>query len=60
MGSTVHLKTNQVSGGGSGLPPATSEGQVLYSEDGATFTAEQPLTSQDGWLVNDQGILIIV
>lgn len=50
------------SSGGS-TPPATGVGQVLFSVDGLTFTAEQPLTGPDnnsaGWLVNDLGILLV-
>lgn len=46
--------------GGTGLPPATAVGQVLFSCDGATFTVETPLTSCDGWLTNNQGELIVV
>ncbi len=39
---------------------ATIVGQVLYSKDGATFEAVTPLTSSGGWLVNDDGLLLIV
>lgn len=35
-------------------------GQIIYSVDGATFTVEQPLTSDAGWLVNDEGHLLVV
>jgi len=38
---------------------ATAVGQVLYSADGATFGAETPVTGPSGWLVNNNGILII-
>ncbi len=34
-------------------------GQVLFSVDGETFEVVQPVTSNQGWLVNDQGILIV-
>ena len=44
--------------GGSAIP-ATQIGQVLYSVDGLTFTAELPVTSDHGWLVNNDGILIV-
>ncbi len=47
------------SSGAGGLPTATSIGQVLYSIDGATFTAQQPLTNSSGWMVSDAGILIV-
>lgn len=42
------------------LPAATDEGQVLYSLNGSTFTVQQPLVSSDGWLTNNEGILLIV
>lgn len=41
------------------LPPATEVGQVLYSFDGLTFEPRLPLTSEDGWLTNDQGVLLV-
>lgn len=49
------------SGGGvsSGLPSATQIGQILFSVDGSSFTAQLPITSEDGWLVNDNDILIV-
>jgi len=34
-------------------------GQVMFSIDGATFVAVQPVTSNQGWLVNEQGVLVI-
>lgn len=44
----------------SGVPAATEVGQVLYSLDGSTFTAQSPVTSAEGgWLVNDGGLLIV-
>jgi len=39
---------------------ASQEGEVLYSKDGETFTASLSLTSDQGWLVNDQGLLLLV
>jgi len=42
-----------------GSVPATSVGQVLYSINGSTFTAQQPLTSSNGWMVNSNGILLV-
>lgn len=39
--------------------PATQVGQVLYSVDGATFTAEVAITSRNGWLVNNSGLLLV-
>lgn len=41
------------------VPTASRIGQVLYSENGSTFTAELPITSPQGWLVNDEGLLVI-
>lgn len=51
---------NLRSGQGGGLPPATQLGQVLYSIDGASFTVQLPLTSCHGWLINNDGELIVV
>jgi len=44
---------------GGGSTPATSLGQVLFSINGTTFTAQQPLTSSNGWMVNSNGILLV-
>lgn len=40
--------------------PATEVGQVLISVDGLTFSAHLPLTSVNGWLVNDPGLMLVV
>jgi len=59
------LRTNEInglvsnSGTGTGLPNANQVGQVLYSVDGINFKAETPITSANGWLVNDQGYLLV-
>ncbi len=42
------------------IPPATQVGQVLYSTDGSSFSVQLPLASCEGWLVNDEGILLVV
>ena len=42
-----------------GTPAATQECQVLYSVDGSTFQPALPVTSVQGWLVNNQGCLIV-
>ena len=34
-------------------------GQVFFSVDGLTFQPALPITSSQGWLVNDQGLLIV-
>jgi len=39
---------------------ADNVGQVLYSADGVNFAAEDPITSEEGWLVNLDGLLIIL
>jgi hypothetical protein len=42
------------------LPPATEEGQVLFSCDGVTFEIEKPVVGDlDSWLHDDAGILIV-
>jgi hypothetical protein len=44
---------------GSGTVPSPTElGQVLYSIDGATFTAQTPMVG-DGWLCNNNGTLLV-
>jgi len=53
-----HTLTQLASGGS--LPSASQVGEVLYSKDGSTFTVELPVTSDYGWLVNNDGIHIIV
>lgn len=40
---------------GSGDP-----GSVMYSLNGGAPQMYTPLTSADGWLVNDQGVLLVV
>lgn len=42
------------------FPPANDIGQVLLSVDGATFEVRLPITSEAGWLVNDDGHLLVV
>lgn len=42
-----------------GSAPATQVGQVLSSCDGLTFAPELPVTNDFGWMVNDEGILIV-
>lgn len=41
------------------LPPATDLGQVLFSVDGKTFEPRLPVTTDEGWLVNDEGHLLV-
>ena len=48
-------QTAQVALSGSGVV-----GSVLYSVDGGAPTMEVPLTGDAGWLVNDDGILLVV
>lgn len=50
---------NRFGTGASGYT-ATTEGQILYSQNGSTFAAEEPMCSTDGWLVNADGILLIL
>lgn len=47
---------------GGGLPNPTQMGEVLFSRSSTSlaFTVELPVTSCDGWLVDDQGIHIVV
>ena len=48
---------------GGALPSATSIGQVLFSLDGSTFTAEQPVVADvedDGGWVTEGDLLVVV
>ena len=46
---------------GSGdLPTPNEECQVLYALTPGAFTSETPLTSPNGWLVNDLGCLLVI
>lgn len=47
-------------GGSSGLPKATQIGQLLYCVDGENYQTSLPVTSRHGWLVNEQGIHIVI
>ncbi len=49
-----------VVGGGGALPPPDQVGQVILSLDGVTFETRQPITTEAGWLVNDEGHLLVV
>jgi len=39
---------------------ATEVGQVLYSIDGNTFSAQLPLTNNAGWMITASGIMMVV
>lgn len=41
------------------LPPPICFGQILFAADGTLFQPELPLTGCAGWLVNDNGILLV-
>lgn len=43
-----------------GLPVPGEAGEILFAASDSSFTAETPLTSDAGWLVNNDGILLIV
>ncbi|APU88971.1 hypothetical protein Rctr197k_174 [Virus Rctr197k] len=44
----------------SSLPAPDAVGDVLFSIDGTSYESVQPLTTQNnGWLVNDQGTLLV-
>lgn len=46
--------------GNNTLDGATEVGQVMYSVDGIVFSVQLPLTNGYGWMVNDDGILLVV
>lgn len=37
----------------------TAVGQVLYTVDGSSWAPEDPMISRQGWLVNDNGLLLV-
>jgi len=50
----------KVGSGGGSLPTPDEECQVLYAVSPTAFTSELPLTSPNGWLVNDDGCLLVI
>jgi hypothetical protein len=42
------------------LPVPNDIGVVLYAKSAEEFTIERPLTGPSGWLVNNDGILLVV
>ena len=38
---------------------ASAIGQIIISTDGLTFTVELPLVSDEGWLTNNLGQLLV-
>jgi hypothetical protein len=46
--------------GSGSLPSATQVGQILASIDGSNFSVQLPLTSCEGWLLNEEGVLLVV
>ena len=56
----IEDRRNFLDEGGSDMPIPTQEGQVLFAVSAAEFTVELPLTGEYGWLVNDDGILMVV
>lgn len=60
-GQVAQLPAGDTISGAGGVPAPTQVGQMLVSVDGASFAAALPLTSTSaGWLVNDQGYLLVV
>ena len=51
---------NPRDGGTGNLPTPVNIGQVLFAKSATEFTVEQPLTTAQGWLVNEEGTLLIV
>lgn len=41
------------------FPAPTGIGAILISTDGTNFVVQQPLISDQGWLFNNTGILLI-
>jgi hypothetical protein len=59
-GTTISLnEDNQLTASGTGNVPASSQdGQVLIGI-GGEFVVRMPLTSDQGWLVNDDGVMLV-
>jgi len=51
---------NPRDGGTGTLPTPVNIGQVLFAKTATTFSVEQPLTTAQGWLVNEEGTLLVV
>jgi hypothetical protein len=45
---------------GAGIYSASQVGEVLFSTDGVALSSELPLTNDTGWMVNDEGTLLVV
>jgi hypothetical protein len=60
---TASLQALSSAVGSGGITP-TQVGQTIWSVDGLTFTRQLPLTSvsldRGGWLLNDQGYMLVV
>jgi hypothetical protein len=44
---------------GATIPAPSLPGQVFMSVDGATYAWEVPVTSEDGWLISDDGTMLV-
>ena len=56
---TINSGSNEKLAISSSISQPSQVGQILFSVDGLSFTPETPVTSQQGWLVNEEGILIV-
>jgi hypothetical protein len=52
----------QTTGGGTPVATPTSRGQIAYSTDGLTFTAQTPLASDTGVIIteDDTGYIVVL
>jgi hypothetical protein len=59
-GTTISLnEDNELTASGTGNVPASSQdGQVLIGI-GGEFVVRMPLTGDQGWLVNDDGVMLV-
>ena len=59
VGQNTHVQIDAFIAGNA-TPVPTSEGQVLIAITAAAFSVAQPLTSlEDGWLINNDGLLLV-
>lgn len=54
------LDTRDFLGGGGLGSSATEIGQIMYSTDGVSFTAELPMVNSDGILLTSEGYIMVV
>ena len=59
-GDVTTLATANAYADSVGVPAATQKGEVLFSVDGVSFEVKLPITTKNGWLCNNDGLLLVV